>query len=335
MSDTNTVRSFRPVPPPEPLAGLTGAPAGIYTELVAAPGATAAELALAAGFGRSTATSALAVLEKQGLAIREPGGHEGARRTPDHWRPALMGQVTDASEAAVPDETEPGEPSVEGGDEADGQRKNKPTADEAAEDRAASAVPGDNQGPLGSASTAAEETVDPSSGKRPLAPEDLRQLVINHLNAHPGERFTADGIGRVIEKALGVIADAHGPSGDAAGPEVTDNAVRTVLEELTAEHRVVRDGMEGGEPCFRSTPVVPSGKKRRAPGQLRERVLEFLCERPGEEWGPTGISRRLEASSGAISNALDRLVKQGLVRQASVHPRRFVAISATEAKSVE
>ncbi|SHL81429.1 helix-turn-helix domain-containing protein [Streptomyces yunnanensis] len=74
---------------PEPLTGLTGAQAAVYTELLAlAEPTTVTKLAHAADVGHSTAGKALTTLEKQGLAARIPGGHDGPRRTPDLWHPA-------------------------------------------------------------------------------------------------------------------------------------------------------------------------------------------------------------------------------------------------------
>jgi hypothetical protein len=49
------------------------------------PGRTAAEIALAAGIGRSTANKALAALEADGKALRAAGGRDGARPQPDRW----------------------------------------------------------------------------------------------------------------------------------------------------------------------------------------------------------------------------------------------------------
>jgi predicted transcriptional regulator len=49
------------------------------------PDTTAADLASAAGIGRSTAGKLLASLAAQGRVLRRPGGHEGGRRTPDRW----------------------------------------------------------------------------------------------------------------------------------------------------------------------------------------------------------------------------------------------------------
>ena len=45
------------------------------------PGATAPELAQAAGIGRSTAAKLLATLASQGRVLRQRGG----RRAADHW----------------------------------------------------------------------------------------------------------------------------------------------------------------------------------------------------------------------------------------------------------
>ena len=47
--------------------------------------ASAAEVAEAAGIGRSTAAKALAALAADGRVERTPGGRDGARRLPDRW----------------------------------------------------------------------------------------------------------------------------------------------------------------------------------------------------------------------------------------------------------
>ena len=46
---------------------------------------TAAQVADAAGIGRSTATKALASLAAEGQVDRSAGGRDGARRLPDRW----------------------------------------------------------------------------------------------------------------------------------------------------------------------------------------------------------------------------------------------------------
>lgn len=93
-------------------------PRGAAAEAVAAaltahPGATAAELAEAAGVGQSTAAKALATLEAQSLARRTAGERTASgRRQPDRWSPPPdtanvdVPPAADASEAAkskIPD----------------------------------------------------------------------------------------------------------------------------------------------------------------------------------------------------------------------------------------
>lgn len=67
--------------------------------------------------------------------------------------------------------------------------------------------------------------------------------------------------------------------------------------------------------------------QRLRPGELRARVLEFVRARPREELSPTGVARALNASAGAVSNALERLVQSGDVVRKADSPRRFSAAS--------
>ncbi|MFE9571040.1 helix-turn-helix domain-containing protein [Streptomyces sp. NPDC006692] len=232
MSDTANTRTLHAVPEPEPLTGLTGAPAAVYTELAGlTEPATAAELALAAGLGRSTTSKALTTLEQHGLALREPGGHEGARRTPDRWHPIQTTPTPDTdTETPVdaeptsdgPDTTQP--PAQDTADttpEADPETT-APSATTSAPDTGTSPAPSTNDAPE---TTAQSESVEdelatapaphdpapapaPAPGQRVrLAPGGLRQMVIDHLTAHPDEAFTATRISRVIEKSSGAIAN--------------------------------------------------------------------------------------------------------------------------------
>lgn len=49
---------------------------------------TVTDLAEEAGVGKSTVSKYLPALEKEGLAVRAPGGRQGRRRLPDHWQAA-------------------------------------------------------------------------------------------------------------------------------------------------------------------------------------------------------------------------------------------------------
>jgi hypothetical protein len=63
----------------------TPAAQALLGALAARPGATATELAEAAGIGRSTASKLLATLAAKGEVLRQPGGLKDGRRTPDRW----------------------------------------------------------------------------------------------------------------------------------------------------------------------------------------------------------------------------------------------------------
>ncbi|MER6091316.1 hypothetical protein [Streptomyces bluensis] len=248
MSDTTTdsTRSLHAVPTPEPLAQLTGAPAAVYAELANCTGddgTTAAELALSADLGRSTTGKALTTLEQHGLAVRTPGGHDGPRRTPDRWRAA----PTPETSGDAPSDPEPAsslpEPAVTDASDTHSPEPDQDSADpegaaatETAPD--APAAPQDAEhsnaddkshvdGPQGKdgsdgswdenapapheavgQQTAPTEAITMPGEKKRLAPGALRQMVIDHLQAHPGEAFTATKISRVIEKSSGAIANA-------------------------------------------------------------------------------------------------------------------------------
>jgi biotin operon repressor len=264
MSDTTTdgTRTLHaaPAPAPEPLTELTGAPSAIYTELLGlTEGATVAELALAAGVGRSTAGKAVTTLEQHGLAVRTPGGHDGPRRTPDRWHPAPTHDTSsgDGSSDQEPASTQP-DPSITDSPEPVGNStdhegaptaETTPEAPDAPDDGSTNAVTvptteepqdtppqntehgegddggeggphdeddsdgsGDEDAPApqagaGRPTRQAEAIILPGEKKR-LAPGALRQMVIDHLEAHPGEAFTATKISRVIEKSSGAIANA-------------------------------------------------------------------------------------------------------------------------------
>ncbi len=67
-----------------------------------------------------------------------------------------------------------------------------------------------------------------------------------------------------------------------------------------------------------------SGTARLMPGGLRDQVLAYLADRPGEELSPNQVAKALDRSSGAVGNALETLAERGEVRKASQAPRRFM-----------
>ena len=68
-----------------------------------------------------------------------------------------------------------------------------------------------------------------------------------------------------------------------------------------------------------STAKVP----RLGKGALRGMVEDYLRTHPGEEFSPNAIGKALERSSGAVNNALEKLVTDGYAVQTKDKPKRF------------
>ena len=64
------------------------------------------------------------------------------------------------------------------------------------------------------------------------------------------------------------------------------------------------------------------------PGQLRDRVRGHMASHAGVGLTPYEIARVLGNSSGAVANALDRLVQLGHAELDSEHPRRYITTAA-------
>ncbi|TXC95231.1 TrmB family transcriptional regulator [Streptomyces sp. ISID311] len=86
---------------------------------------------------------------------------------------------------------------------------------------------------------------------------------------------------------------------------------------------------ENSEPPTAPAPSVPSAQGRLAPGALRQMVINHLQAHPDEAFTATRISRIIEKSSGAIANALDKLVIQEIAEQVNDRPRTFRLVHST------
>ncbi|WP_037913363.1 hypothetical protein [Actinacidiphila yeochonensis] len=234
MSDTTNHATTTPPTTPEPTPTPTGMAAIAYEYLPAPDEAvSAAELALAAKMGHSTAGKVLNTLEKLNLAVRIRGTYDGHHRSPDLWhRAPTTEEPSESLTIATPTETQPPaspsspDPDVTPlhsdetvGASQDAQPQPEPHnapaglgADGAASEVSRSEAPADESDsglgqPAGQRVPAPQVTGQPGANGR-LAPGGLRQMVIDHLQAHPGEAFTATKISRVIERSSGAIANA-------------------------------------------------------------------------------------------------------------------------------
>ena len=72
-----------------------------------------------------------------------------------------------------------------------------------------------------------------------------------------------------------------------------------------------------------STCESSATRERLGKGALRGLVEDFLREHPGQEFGPTALSKALHRSAGAINNACEKLVAEGYAHRARQAPKRF------------
>ena len=52
-------------------------------------------------------------------------------------------------------------------------------------------------------------------------------------------------------------------------------------------------------------------------------VEDHLRDHPGQDWGPVAIGKVLHRSSGAVANALEILVTQGIAQRTCERPKRY------------
>ena len=118
--------------------------------------------------------------------------------------------------------------------------------------------------------------------------------------------------------------DGTGPAGPAEpGPSPEPDGDGSSAEPPAADQTGTGDAEAGG------TGGVTAGKRMRK-GELRELVLAALRDADGQPLGPTELSKRLDGrSQGAIANACDKLVADGLAVLTSDRPRRFAAVPTT------
>ncbi|GAA5110714.1 MarR family transcriptional regulator [Haloechinothrix salitolerans] len=115
----------------------------------------------------------------------------------------------------------------------------------------------------------------------------------------------------------------------AQDPADSDEADPVEAEPVAAEVSNPADGADGATTDGDATPedgadATGEKKARLAPGGLRGMVEDYLRDHPGEQFGPTAIANALGGkSSGAVSNALDKLVEVGVAAKTQDKPRRF------------
>lgn len=83
----------------------------------------------------------------------------------------------------------------------------------------------------------------------------------------------------------------------------------------------------------REDPDVTDSEKpgRLAPGALRGLVEDYLREHTGEPIGPTRIGKALKRSSGAVANAVEKLVADGYAVRVTDKPKTYAIAGIDDA----
>jgi DNA-binding MarR family transcriptional regulator len=264
----------------------------LWAALHARPGGTAEELSADAGIGRSTATKILARWVAEGTAARVPTAGK---------RSASRYVIPTPGDGALADPTDA-------------------TASATVALHGAQQIPSD---------TTTTDTVETSGSPDTEAEPGLNG---SQLDTTPG-----------IELDDGPAAETNPPdiASDAvveaaAPPDAVDSEpvpATTCEPDVAADAPLdvtggTNDKSGGTEP----TQAVATGRSARlAPGALHGMVEDYLREHPDEEHGPTKIGHDLGRSTGAVSNALERLVNSGYAVRTKDRPKRY-SLATTETR---
>jgi len=134
----------------------------------------------------------------------------------------------------------------------------------------------------------------------------------------------------VLPEELDVLAEA----GQEKNLLVEDGCAKDEAEVVAEEAALAKDDCDQRPVDVCDTGLTPVSSGRLAPGALRGQVEDYLRDHAGADFGPVAIAKALGGrSSGAVSNALDRLVAQGIVVRTADTPKRFALSTAGTAQS--
>ena len=330
-SAPHTPPSSRPAPSPAPPPD--GPATAVWTALTASPGATADQIATAAGTSRAIAGRELASLETSGLATRTPRARNGRTSSPATWQPtpqaASLAPGTPPADQAPP--ASPGGAASPAPAAGDGDL---PTPSGDTPDQGGGSTPGQDattDAGAGETAFAPADTGAPSSVDGDTAPE---AGIPDGPAVGPGAgtapapaggepQTTPAGEAAVLLRELASAATQAAGVADGADTGAALAAVDAICATAAQGRRLLKAAASGRRPRGTS----PAAR----PGQLRDHVHAHLTAHPGAGFTPHQIGRVLGRSSGAVANALDRLTAFGQAELTSEKPRRYQATPATVA----
>lgn len=181
---------------------------------------------------------------------------------------------------------------------------------------------------------------------------DIAQAALPSVDTPPAQDTdTSDRIQAVViapdapdTTDVAVVVSGPAEPTDTELPNATAEAAQDSLDVdatgvVKAEHVAAADSgpttesveADGDQARMGGADATGVKAARLVPGALRGMVEDFLRDHPGEEFGPVTIAKALGGkSSGAVSNALDKLVDARTVVKTSDKPRRFALATAEQ-----
>ncbi|SEN78636.1 hypothetical protein [Nonomuraea pusilla] len=326
-------------PDADPATDADGRVAAVWAALNAEPGGSATAIGAAAGLSRMAAGKILNQFEADGRARREPGVSDGSTRgrAADRWFPIIAGEPTGSADTSAPGpdlvtpDVVPSALTTPDTDTRDADTVPAPD-EEALPDATDSTDPAPADGPTDGeedliADDAAHLGPDGTDGDLDSAPEAAASELVSepvaddpawaHAHAELTELVNLFS-GAIMAKDEGNVVMALGclEMAMAKVPTVHRNA-RAALTGTSTPARAGSSGRPGT-----SASGAGTGDMVRA-GALRDMVHAHLIEFPDKDFTPYEIGRVLDRSSGAVANALDRLVSLGDAVLTCERPRRF------------
>lgn len=209
----------------DPATYVPGTEAGrsLWAALMAHPDSSAAELAIAAGIGKSTAPKLLTQWQTEGRVTKTPGIARGGTRVADRWaigapirevgtEPIEADQaIADRASAAASADT-PGQNHTESSDDVpdapvatEPRPVEQPTADTATADALTAPAATEHGAETGAAGSA---PTTPPEKKSRLSKGALHGLVEDVFHEHPGEPLGPSAISTKLHRSSGAVANA-------------------------------------------------------------------------------------------------------------------------------
>ena len=308
----------------------------MWAALTASPGATAGQIATAAGTSRIIAGRELAALETSGLATRTPGARNGRTTAPATWQPTPQAAspapgTPPADQAPPAGPTGRRQPRTRGRRRGPARTRSGDAPDEGRRQRARRRRHQHDAG-AGETASAPADTGAPSSadgGRRAGGrhPRRSRRCRPRRRGAPPRPRPTVSrSPPRPVRRRCCCASWPPQPPGprrrcDGGDTAAALAAMDAICAGAAQSRRLLKAAATGRKP--RGT--GPAAR----PGQLRDLVAAHLAAHPGAEFTPHAIGRVLGRSSGAVANALDRLTALGQAQLTSDKPRRYQHQAAT------